>query len=84
MKIGDANALDIGFWWARCNYDGKLTIIEVFSVNTKYSDPFDDDWNDLDGMVMGRDYSESIDDLIESPGGPKCSYVFIERVKEPA
>ena len=40
-------------------------------------EPDDDDWNDLHGIVMGRDYSETIDDLIRSPGGPPSSYVFI-------
>jgi hypothetical protein len=29
MKVGDAHALDVGFWWARSNYEKKLTVVEV-------------------------------------------------------
>jgi len=84
MKIGEANAPEVGFWWARHNYDGKLTIIEVVTFNDDHGlEPGDDDWNELHGWVMGSDYTETIDDLMDSSGGFAYDYVFIERIKEP-
>ena len=40
MKVGDHNAIDVGFWWARSNYTGKLTVIEV--VTREWADEDDD------------------------------------------
>jgi hypothetical protein len=75
MKLGDANALDIGFWWARSDV-GKLTVIEV-----RTQDWLDDDepgYGVLRGTIMWRDYSDSIEDLIG------YGWVFVERIQEPA
>jgi hypothetical protein len=38
----------------------------------------------LHGIVMGNDYAETIDELLKSAGAPNHSYVFVERIEEPA
>jgi hypothetical protein len=84
MKVGNKDAPEVGFWWARYNYDGKLTVIKVVTFNNDYGYELgDDDWNELHAIVMWKDHSETIDDLIKSPAGIAYDYVFIERIPEP-
>lgn len=68
-----------GFWWARDKRDGETTIIEV---STRDLEPDDEGYGDLFGTVMGRDYSEAVDD--KQGWGLLRNYDFISKIQEPA
>jgi hypothetical protein len=82
MKFGDANALDVGFWWARRADQKELTIIQVIVDDTYEED--EDGYNELWGLIIGSDRYQKIDDYLNSMGAPQFNYTFIERIQDPA
>jgi hypothetical protein len=64
MKVGDLNALDVGFWWVQRADSTELTIIKVTT-------DFDED-EDGFGVIMGSDRYQKIDDYRRMPLPEKC------------
>jgi hypothetical protein len=81
MKVGDLNALDLGFWWVQRADSTELTIIKI---TTDYTfDEDEDGFGELWGVIMGSDRYQKIDDYLNSMGSPQFNYTFIERIQEP-